>query len=214
MPIRDVNDAPVPTPAAPLCAALSPVPHAPGPLARASSQCSWCSSVSRRASRASVLVVIAGLRQLARFENGFGQLLDKQRHAVGSGENLLVNRHAKGTPYRRAKGTPFVAICMKTRCFYVRLKGPFLCPGLITPRRRAQPRSSMAEGHRGAARGVLDGGEHGASLEQGWVTDQPDSASASSHRRSRRNRRCKRFWFAGLLNPGRSRAGARSPEAR
>src|SRR3954453_7824787 len=59
-----------------------------------------------------------------------------------------VNRHAKGTPYRRAKGTPFVADCMKTRCFFVRLTGPFLRPGLITPRRRALPRSSMAAGHR------------------------------------------------------------------
>jgi hypothetical protein len=31
----------------------------------------------------------------------------------------------------------------------------------------------MAEGHRGAARGVLDGGEHGASLGQGGSSDQP-----------------------------------------
>ena len=42
-----------------------------------------------RASEASILVVIAGLLQLARFENGLGQLLDKQRHTVGSGQDLL-----------------------------------------------------------------------------------------------------------------------------
>jgi len=44
---------------------------------------------------------------------------------------------------------------------------PFLRPGLTSPRRRAQPRSRMAEGHRAcAARSVLDGCEHGATLGQ------------------------------------------------
>jgi hypothetical protein len=70
----------------------------------------------------------------------------------GSSGSQPVNRHAKGTPYRRAKGTPFVADCMKPRCFFVRLTGPFLRPGLITPRRRALPRSSMAAGHRRSRR--------------------------------------------------------------
>src|SRR5271163_5247670 len=47
-------------------------------------------------------------------------------------------------------------------------KGPFLRPGLTIPRRRAQPRSRMAEGDRAcAARSVLDGGEHDARLDQG-----------------------------------------------
>jgi hypothetical protein len=43
---------------------------------------------------------------------------------------------------------------------------PFLRPGLISHRRRAQPRSSMAAGHREAAQRVLDWGEHGANLGQ------------------------------------------------
>ena len=38
---------------------------------------------------------------------------------------------------------------------------PFPRPGLTFLGRRAQPRSRMAAGHRGAARSVLDGGEHG-----------------------------------------------------
>ena len=48
-------------------------------------------------------------------------------------QDLCVNRHAKGTPDRHPKGTPFVADCMKPRCFFVWL-GAFLCPGLIIPR--------------------------------------------------------------------------------
>ena len=48
--------------------------------------------------------------------------------------------------------------------------GPFLRPGLIVVRCRAEPRSRMAAGHREAARSVLDGGEHGTKLEQ----DGPD----------------------------------------
>ena len=51
------------------------------------------------------------------------------------------------------------------------LCGPFLCPSLISPRRRAQPRSSMAVGHR-ERRSVLDGGEHGARLGQVGFADQ------------------------------------------
>ena len=48
---------------------------------------------------------------------------------------------------------------------------PFLRPGLTSPRRRAEPRSRMARpfgGHRAlcAAHSVLDGGEHGARLDQ------------------------------------------------
>src|ERR1700728_2569118 len=68
-------------------------------------------------------------------------------------------------------------------------KGPFLRPGLTTPRRRAQPRSRMAEGHRAcAARSVLDGGEHVARLDQDGPTERmrtseherydPDAAGA------------------------------------
>ena len=48
--------------------------------------------------------------------------------------------------------------------FLVRLNGVF-CLELITARRRAQARSRMATGHRGATRSVLDGGEHGARLD-------------------------------------------------
>ena len=39
--------------------------------------------------------MIAGLLQLARFENGLGQLLDKQRHAVGPGQDLLEQRRGQ-----------------------------------------------------------------------------------------------------------------------
>ena len=44
---------------------------------------------------------------------------------------------------------------------------PFPRPGLTFLGRRAQPRSRMAAGHRGAARSVLDGGEHGGNLARG-----------------------------------------------
>jgi hypothetical protein len=37
--------------------------------------------------------------------------------------SLHVNRHAKGTPDRHPKGTPFVVDCMKPRCFFVWLGG-------------------------------------------------------------------------------------------
>ena len=36
--------------------------------------------------------MIAGLLQLARLQNGLGQLLDKQRHAIGPGQDLLEQR--------------------------------------------------------------------------------------------------------------------------
>jgi len=45
-------------------------------------------------------------------------------------------------------------------------EGPSLRPSLISRGHRAQVGSSMAEGHREAARSVLDGGEQGAWLEQ------------------------------------------------
>ena len=61
------------------------------------------------------------------------------------------------------------------------LQGPFLRPGLMTPRRRAQSRSRMAAGHRAcAARRVLDGGDHGATLGQVRATGaRPCRASAA-----------------------------------
>ena len=46
---------------------------------------------------------------------------------------------------------------------------PFPRPGLTFLGRRAQPRSRMAAGHRGAARSVLDGGEHGGNLARGGL---------------------------------------------
>ena len=46
---------------------------------------------------------------------------------------------------------------------------PFPRPGLTFLGRRAQPRSRMAAGHRGAARSVLDGGEHGGNLVRGGL---------------------------------------------
>lgn len=46
---------------------------------------------------------------------------------------------------------------------------PFPRPGLTFLGRRAQPRSRVAAGHRGAARSVLDGGEHGGNLARGGL---------------------------------------------
>ena len=43
--------------------------------------------------------------------------------------------------------------------------GRFSVPACTIPRRRAQRRSRRAAGHRAAARSVLDGREHGASLD-------------------------------------------------
>src|SRR4051794_10547888 len=59
---------------------------------------------------------------------------------------------------------------------------PFLRPGLLLPRRCAQPLSGMAEGHRVAARSVLDGGEHNATLAQ--VGDHNPGRVRSSWKRT------------------------------
>jgi hypothetical protein len=50
--------------------------------------------------------------------------------------------------------------------FSVRLKRRFSVPACTIGGRRAQRRSRLAAGHRGAARSGLDGREHGASLAQ------------------------------------------------
>src|SRR5574340_749209 len=63
------------------------------------------------------------------------------------------------------RGTP--ERWQQPRQFLGSAEAPFLRPGLNRTGRRAQPRSRMAEGHRAAARSVLDRGEHGARLGSG-----------------------------------------------
>ena len=81
----------------------------------------------------------------------------------------VVNRHAKRTPYRHAKGTPFVADCMKPSCFFVRLTGAVSSPR--PDHSKASRAAAVKHGRRPSAepaRSVLDGGgEHGAALETG-----------------------------------------------
>src|SRR5580658_2794025 len=78
-------------------------------------------------------------------------------------------------------GEPLPAVTARTTwdVSWFGRKGPFLRPGLTTPRCRAQPRSRMAGGHRAcAARSVLDGSERDARLEQDGPTERMRRARA------------------------------------
>jgi hypothetical protein len=95
---------------------------------------------------------------------------DRRSSRFARQDQLDCQSARKRDPYRHAKGAPFITLSMKPLVFLCSAdKGPFLRPSLISPGRRAQSRSSMAAGHRRAARSVLDGGEHGAMLEQDGV---------------------------------------------
>ena len=58
--------------------------------------------------------------------------------------------------------------------FSVRLKRRFSVPACDLAPRRAQRRSRLAEGHRGATRSGLDGREHGAKLDQVGTAVDPN----------------------------------------
>ena len=62
----------------------------------------------------------------------------------------------------------------------VRSRRPSRRPDLRTARRRAQRQSRMAEGHREAARRVLDGREHDGSLARRRTTIPPACATSPS----------------------------------
>jgi hypothetical protein len=53
----------------------------------------------------------------------------------------------------------------------------FSAPDRLSARRCAQPTSSMAAGHRGAAHSVLDDGEHNATLERFGLERSADQSS-------------------------------------
>jgi hypothetical protein len=80
---------------------------------------------------------------------------------------LTVNRHAKGTLYRRPKRTPSLRSVSVDGCFFVRLKRSV---SSSRPDDRRAPRAAaVKDGRRPspeAARSVLDGGEHDARLGQ------------------------------------------------
>ena len=75
------------------------------------------------------------LAQEAAFDNGLGQLLEKQRHAVGAGEDLLEDlgrqRLAAGRP-RDQRRALAAAEAGERQCGDMRLGGPG--PGELRPR--------------------------------------------------------------------------------
>jgi transposase len=91
----------------------------------------------------------------------------------------LVNRHAKGTPYRRPKRTPRIAARTTPTLFLCSAEAPFRRPGLTVvgrraecssreARSRAEPRAAAPSRRAWRARRALDldEHEHGATLDQ------------------------------------------------
>jgi hypothetical protein len=73
--------------------------------------------------------------------------------ALTVARRIAVNRHAKGTPYQRPKGTPFITLSMKPLMFLCSAeRGRFFAPAYLH-RALCSLRSRMA--HRLAARSVL-----------------------------------------------------------
>ena len=86
-------------------------------------------------------------------------------------ETVVFLSHFKDLPVNGGGKTSQMAAQKSASFGGVSLFGwrPFPRPGLTFLGRRAQPRSRMAAGHRGAARSVLDGGEHGGNLARGGL---------------------------------------------